>query len=301
MCRDPIPDGECCCIRCHSVGFSILFYGGYTPERLDREEYWLPAAGHENRYLVSTFGRVRNRATGRILVSSGRYPSVTLGGRTVAVHRLMGETFLGGPHPGQVVLHDDDCKDHTWITNLRYGTRADNARDASRHGVRRRRCPSGQHRVTPATVYVRSDGVRVCVACIEEARQRDPREWRARRMGVVDAPDDDPECGPQRPAERPSADSRVNTPARPPRQPLDPEAVEDNPERELVWALRLAISRCAGSRDALAETLQEITETHGCTGCIMLRLLDVLACLVEDDEIAVLQDELAVLLDSADR
>lgn len=190
MCCQPIPDGDCCCTRCHAAGWSILFYGGITPDRLDRE-WWLPAAGFEPRYDVSTLGRVRNRITGRILVASGRYPSVTLGGRTVAIHRLMGETFLGGPHPGQVLLHDDDCKDHTWITNLRYGTRADNARDALRYGVRRRRCASGRHRVTPATVYVRSDGIRVCLACIEETRQRDPREWRARRMGLVDAPDDD--------------------------------------------------------------------------------------------------------------
>jgi hypothetical protein len=204
MCRQPIPDGQCCCIRCHSVGFSLMFYGGYhEPEDFHRE-YWLPARGHESRYLVSTHGRIRNRTTGRILRCSGRYPSVTLAGRTVHIHSLMAETFLGPRPRGAVVLHDDDDKTNTWILNLRYGTHRDNARDAVRHGVRRRYCPSGRHRVTSATVYIRSDGIRVCLACIEDARRRDPREWRDRRMGVVEVPDDGSEDGPERAGEWPS-------------------------------------------------------------------------------------------------
>ena len=62
---------------------------------LDLYEFWLAAPGLETRYEVSTFGRVRNLSTGYILAASGRYPSVTLAGRTIRVHVLMAEVFLG--------------------------------------------------------------------------------------------------------------------------------------------------------------------------------------------------------------
>ncbi|OBJ38798.1 hypothetical protein A5621_13050 [Mycobacterium colombiense] len=68
--------------------------------------------------------------------------------------------------------------------------------------------------------------------------------------------------------------------------------------RAMEWALRLAISRCAGNNDAITTTLAEIADTHGCTGCVLMRLLDVVACVVEADEITVLQPELAALLDA---
>ncbi|WP_406817397.1 HNH endonuclease [Mycobacterium sp. M23085] len=166
MCRQPVPDGVCCCDRCHAAGWSILFYSGVEVQHFGAE-VWLPAWGFEDSYDVSTFGRVRNRRTGRILAASGRYPSVRLGGRTVAVHRLMGETYLGGPWPGQVVCHQDDDPNNLWICNLAYGSRRDNAADAIRHGVRRRWCPSG-HRLAGANVFIRSDGVRACSTCVDE-------------------------------------------------------------------------------------------------------------------------------------
>ncbi len=172
------PAGQCCCDRCHAAGWSILFYSGVEVESFDVER-WLPARGFEDHYEVSTHGRVRNRQTGRILAASGRYPSVRLGGRTVAVHQLMGETFLGGPWPGQVVLHDDDDKTNNWIANLRFGNHSDNLRDAHRHGARKRLCPSGRHRLAGANVFIRSDGVRVCMECVRERARCGPRFQRA--------------------------------------------------------------------------------------------------------------------------
>lgn len=166
LCRQPVDDGQCCCGRCHAAGWSILFRTGVEVEHFNTE-VWLPAWGFEDSYEVSTFGRVRNRRTGRILAASGRYPSVRLRGRTVAIHQLMGETFLGGAWPGQVVLHDDDDKTNLWIANLRYGSHGDNLRDAHRHGARKRLCPAG-HRLAGGNVFIRSDGVRVCMECVRE-------------------------------------------------------------------------------------------------------------------------------------
>jgi hypothetical protein len=137
-----------------------------------------------------TFGRVRNRQTGRILSPSGRYPSVTLSGRTVRIHALMAETFLGPRPRGAVVLHDDDDKRNTWILNLRYGTHRQNAADAKRHGVRIRQCHNG-HRMTGDNVLVGLDGIRRCRQCITDAERRDPRAWRDWATGAVERPDDD--------------------------------------------------------------------------------------------------------------
>lgn len=166
MCRQPVPEGVCCCDRCHAAGWSILFRSGVEVDNFDRE-VWLPAWGFEDHYEVSTHGRVRNRRTGRILAASGRYPSVSLAGRTVAIHQLMGETFLGGAWPGQVVLHDDDDKSNNWIANLRYGSHGNNLRDAHRHGARKRLCPRG-HRMAGGNVFIRGDGARVCLACVRD-------------------------------------------------------------------------------------------------------------------------------------
>ncbi len=187
MCRQPVPDDQCCCARCHAVGWSFLWAGRQPPDRLDLTEFWLPAADHETRYEISTFGRVRNLSTGRILKASGkRYPAVTLSGHRVRVHVVMAETFLGPRPPGWVVRHGDDDGQNCWVGNLSWGSASENLRDAHRHGVRRRRCPSGRHRLTGANVYIRSDGVRICLDCLADAERRDPRSWRAQRMGTAE-------------------------------------------------------------------------------------------------------------------
>ena len=193
MCRQPVDGDVCCCARCHVVGWHFLWAGHPLPppERLDLGEFWLPAAGYATRYEISTFGRVRSLATRRILSLHGtRYPTVTLGGHRVRVHVVMAATFLGPRPPGYQVLHADDDKRNNWIGNLTYGTPSDNLRDAHRHGVRRRRCPSGRHLVTATNVYRRSDGVRVCLDCVADRERRDPRSWRAWAIDAQSSPDD---------------------------------------------------------------------------------------------------------------
>jgi hypothetical protein len=150
--------------------------GAEPPGRLDLREYWLPAAGFDG-YLVSTFGRVqsldrmittrtgvRRRIRGRILTASGGdgYPTVSIGGQTIAVHRLVASTFLGPCLPGQMVLHANDDKHDCWLGNLSYDTRSQNVRQAWRHGRHRAGCT--EH--PPESMFIRSDGNRVCGECL---------------------------------------------------------------------------------------------------------------------------------------
>ena len=187
LCRQPT-EGQCCCDRCHQVRIAFYRAGHPPPGRLDLYEFWLAAPGLETRYEVSTFGRVRNLSTGYILAASGRYPSVTLAGRTIRVHVLMAEVFLGPRPAGQLVLHQNGDRQDTWLGNLRYGTAGENAADTRRHGTRRRRCDHG-HRLTPDNTLVRADGVRLCRQCLADRERRDPRSWRAWATGAVEPPD----------------------------------------------------------------------------------------------------------------
>lgn len=122
------------------------------------EERWLPVVGLEGLYEVSDQGRVRSldrivtqpnrwrdrgaetvsrRLAGRMqpIHSDGRYLYVVLGRRRKArVHILVAEAFLGQRPDGLWTLHWDDDRDNCRLSNLRYGTPADNHDDRRRNG-----------------------------------------------------------------------------------------------------------------------------------------------------------------------
>jgi hypothetical protein len=102
---------------------------------------WLPIVGFEERYAISSRGRVLALRTGRILKTpcTGRdYPQVELNGRTYRVHILMAETFLGRRRAGRIALHHNDRKADNRIVNVRWGSRRENYADAVRNGRIRR-------------------------------------------------------------------------------------------------------------------------------------------------------------------
>lgn len=101
-------------------------------------EIWKQVVGWENFYSVSSFGRVRNDRTGKILRSStDRYASVHLSANgksnRVSVHRLVMRAFHGDSHLD--VNHVDGDKLNNKLSNLEYVTRSGNLKHAFRTGL----------------------------------------------------------------------------------------------------------------------------------------------------------------------
>lgn len=127
-------------------------------------EKWVDVVGHSGRYKVSTFGRVKSLSRkitckgrgdsvmirhhhGRILKQviashSGPYPVVCLangGGpagknRNSYVHAIVLNAFVGPCPDGMECRHLDGDKTNNNLTNLKWGTPAENANDRDLHG-----------------------------------------------------------------------------------------------------------------------------------------------------------------------
>jgi hypothetical protein len=167
-------------------------------------EEWRPVPGWENRYLVSSMGRVRSLDCtvpcrwgrrvhrGRVLTPAlvNGYPRVTLAedGRTrqADVHHLVLEAFVG-PQPEHThVRHLDGTRSNNALTNLCYGTPKENSEDQARHGTQVRGEAQGQSRLTEAQVrQIRAlrcshreaaDMFGVSIPTVKDARKR--RTWK---------------------------------------------------------------------------------------------------------------------------
>jgi hypothetical protein len=143
---------------------------------------WRPVIGFEGLYEVSSDGCVRStRRRGtegreihqRLTRREHPYRSVRLwrDGKCVTkrVATIAATAFLG-PRPDALeVRHlNGDSLDNR-VSNLKYGTGAENAQDSIKHGtnrnLRKTHCSRG-HEYTDENTYIRpSDGARDCRAC----------------------------------------------------------------------------------------------------------------------------------------
>lgn len=100
-------------------------------------ERWLPVVGYEGLYDISDLGRVRslprNTTRGGILrqwITTTGYPAVTLCRDGVrenwAVHRLVGEAFIGPLPPGLETRHGGNGALDPSLSNISYGTSKEN-------------------------------------------------------------------------------------------------------------------------------------------------------------------------------
>ena len=119
-------------------------------------ENWLPVVGYESSYEVSDLGRVRSltrlvngkygnlrKHKGQVLALSFRgqdYPGISLSRskekKYRLVHQLLTTAFLGPRPQGQVVRHIDGNPKNCKLSNLAYGTYAENEADKEIHGTR---------------------------------------------------------------------------------------------------------------------------------------------------------------------
>lgn len=149
-------------------------------------EEWRDAPGYEGRYQVSSSGQVRSLLRGRVLrqtVDRKGHRRLSLYAadgtmRTIRVHILALEAFVGPRPPGAESCHYDDDKTNNHISNLRWGTRSDNALDRVRNGLhnmaRKTHCPKNHPYDSENTgLQRRQDGGygRYCKTCRREARK----------------------------------------------------------------------------------------------------------------------------------
>lgn len=146
-------------------------------------EMWRRVEGAPD-YEVSDQGRVRSYKgkSPRILrpcVNPLGYHNQTLsvGGRPLftTAHVLVMTAFVGPRPKGMDIRHLDGNPANNALTNLRYGTRAENMQDKRLHGtnanLNKTECPSG-HPYNERNTYITPDGSRHCRTCGNAASLR---------------------------------------------------------------------------------------------------------------------------------
>ena len=164
------------------------------------KEIWKPVLGFEGLYEVSNLGRARslarsctftNRWGGKttrffesVLLSVGKrkdgYLNVSFYRNGEAdvqtVHRAVCEAFIGPRPHGMEILHADDDKSNNHLTNLSYGTKAENEQQKVDRGRSRR----GERAAGAASA-------KLTVSDVREIRQRrgEPQEDLALEFGCT--------------------------------------------------------------------------------------------------------------------
>lgn len=117
-------------------------------------EKWMPIP--ESEYDASDLGRIRRRATGRVLAQTlksrrQKYLSVSIwrahshATRNAYVHRLVLEAFVGPCPPGMEGAHGNGRHTDNRPENLRWATHRENVADAVKHGTHGRPIGSCNH------------------------------------------------------------------------------------------------------------------------------------------------------------
>ena len=103
------------------------------------EEIWKDINGTNDKYKVSSYGRVKNKETGSVLKQSRNnvgYLYVVINGKSEAVHRLVCEAFIPNPEHKPEVNHLDEDKENNKSGNLSWVTHAENCNYGTRDARR---------------------------------------------------------------------------------------------------------------------------------------------------------------------
>lgn len=130
-------------------------------------EVWMPVLGYEGLYEVSNLGQVKNATTGLILsqATHNGYKHVSLArsgqSATKYIQRLVLLAFCGEPHTADAdACHNDGDKTNNRLTNLRWGTRAENCADKKRHDTQQFGTKTRTAKLDEATVLKMRRSVR---------------------------------------------------------------------------------------------------------------------------------------------
>ena len=155
-----------------------------------KTETWKPIDGYADSYEVSNRGRVRSRERDINGPHGLRRIGATVlkprdGGspnaphlraklwadnkqRTLLIHRLVLESFVGPCPDGMVACHIDGDPHNNDIDNLRWDTASSNTLDSVRHGTHpaasKTHCKRG-HEFTPENTIAQHHGGRRCRTC----------------------------------------------------------------------------------------------------------------------------------------
>ena len=142
--------------RCTSCGIAV-------------SEQWRDIAGYENRYKISSTGRIMNYATGRVLrgkeLSNG-YRGVQLGrGMCYLVHRLVLTAFDRAPEDGEQGNHKNGIRADNRLENLEWHSCSENHKHSYRELKRK------QHALIRKVLAVASDGTELHFPSVLAAAQ----------------------------------------------------------------------------------------------------------------------------------
>ncbi|KKN98848.1 hypothetical protein LCGC14_0140890 [marine sediment metagenome] len=111
-------------------------------------ELWKDVKNYEGVYCISNLGRIKRilnsskTNTDRILkpqINRFGYLQITLckngHKKTLKLHRLVLESFVGDCLDGMECCHKDRNRQNNQLTNLRWGTKSENAQDAIQHNT----------------------------------------------------------------------------------------------------------------------------------------------------------------------
>lgn len=140
------------------------------------DHVWRPALEFPAHYEVSDLGYVRSRKTKRILKGiprKGGYLAVCLSvnGRPHwrLVHVMVLEAHVGPRPLGHEALHGPLGASCNIVSNLRWGTHAENVMESAHHNRSKIKCGRG-HPLVGDNVYIRPDKRgRECKACRRDA------------------------------------------------------------------------------------------------------------------------------------
>lgn len=162
------------------------------------EEQWRYVPGYNKDYAVSDQGRVISYKLRKPRMMAlhvnrlrGNYLSVVLCNRETGehnrmrVHSMVMLAFVGPRPEGMEIRHLDGNPQNNRISNLAYGTKSENMKDAVKHGTHnhasKTHCKNG-HEFNEVNLRIGREGGRYCRQCQRDRYAADPKAAARQRL-----------------------------------------------------------------------------------------------------------------------